>query len=280
MDTIINMSETIREKEDKDYSGYYWQWLCRCNMQIGAYLRVKKLYHGHLHYRDIMSAIDSVENFTDEYWGSDDTQSGMNCYEGAKWVLDFLRTMETYQLIIHSTDDEGLKNAWYRDYQNWYWTSEVLANYYYQVFLGGDSGSGSMSSMEVDGVSKGLCRLRRAWLMDDFYEMNGPKAISTIRYRNITMNDFETIKRRCLINRISSSDNQVQRNLDRERISDASDSLTHVLYRWIICREHIASDIVGKRQMPAFRHATQRIKWNVYCLLNNDMNVEKLMPKR
>ena len=36
MDTIISMSQVIREKNDKDYSGYYWQWLRDCNMQVGA----------------------------------------------------------------------------------------------------------------------------------------------------------------------------------------------------------------------------------------------------
>jgi hypothetical protein len=278
LDTIICMSETIRGKVDKDYSGYYWQWLCRCNMQIGIYLREKGLYHGNLHYRDISAAIDSVDHFAGLYLGSDMSQSGMNCYCGTKWVLDFLRTMEVYQIIIHACHDKEVKRAWYQDYQNWYWTSEVLSYYYYQVFLGGDQGSGTESPMDVAETSMSASKLHRMWLLNDNWVLNGRKSMPLIKYKDVTRRDFENMKKKQLKCLIYPSDDKIQQNLDRERITEASDSLSHVLFRWIECRNRIERTITDNKKAKIYHHATQRIKWNIYALLNNKMDADKLMP--
>lgn len=279
MDTIISMSQTIREKTDRDYSGCYWQWLRDCNIQMGVYLRTKGIYHGRLYYTDVTAALDSVDNFVNIYLGRDDSQSGMNVTAEVKWVIDYLRTEEVYQLILHRMVDADDRQAVYRDYQNWFWTTEVLANFYYQVIEGGDQGSGSMSSMDVAYASLSFSRMHRFWLQEELKQLHGQRSLIGKDYQKINRMDFEKEKKWYIRRETSNSDGDVQRKMDAERVAYASDSLIRVFYRWMDCRDSIENTIADKKRSRLFHKSTTRIKWYMYQLWRNRMDANKVMPE-
>jgi hypothetical protein len=278
MDTIVGMSQTIREKEDRDYSGYYWQWAKDCNRQIGIYLRKKGLYHGRLYLHDVEVAVDSVKHFVDEYTGYSMTQGDMNFDAGVNWDLSFLLTMQSYQQLLHARNDADYRCAIYRDYQHWYWTSEAVTQFYYQVIEGGDYGAGSIAPMEIAGISQDFCRLHRYWLDEELRVQKGMKRYKYIAYRDVSTNDLEREKKRYIRERIEYSDGDAARMMETNRITEASDSLIHVFGRWMTCRDSIESTIMDKSVRKMFHQSTRRIKWNMLMLWKNGMDSEKLIP--
>lgn len=276
MDSIISMSQAIREKTDPDYSGYYWQWMRSCNIQIGIYLREKGLYHGRLYIRDAFAALDSVDHFIDIFSGSDMSQAAMNETAEMKWVIDHLRTEETYQLLYYKMRDRHDRSAVYHDYQNWFWTTEAITNFYYQAIQGGDEGSGSMSSMELAYTALSISKLHRFWLNEELKVLEGKPTLIGNHYRKITGRDFEEEKKRYIQEGTKYDNDNAQRNIDKNRICNASDSLIHVFNRWMTYREHLDKTLKDKVVEKIFSNSTQRIRWNMYQLWQKHFDADKV----
>lgn len=277
MDTIVKMSQAIREKECGDYSRYYWKWLQDCNVQIGSYLRRMGRYHGLLYYSDMENALDSVDTFVDVFMGDATTQGDMNTYAEVCWVLDFLRTEEVYQLLMHNNSVQKYRNAVFRDFQYWFWTTEALSFFYYEVIEGGDEGSGTMAPMELAYMQRSISRLHRKGLLDDLRALYGKNPGVGKTYGTVTMRDFEMQKRKYVdeSNRFSLSKLERKRRVDRVVV--ASDSLIHEFGRWMAWRDSVESSIADEQKKMVLHRSTQRIRWNMYLLFKNDFEVSRIL---
>lgn len=279
MDTIVCMSEAIREKKNPDYSGFYWKWLRDCNMQIGRYLRVKGMYRGRLYASDTMAAIDSVDRFVDLYLSGHDTQGDMNACSGVHWVIQFLRTMEYYQLVYNRRSDAAYRRAVYRDYRHWFWTSETFSYFFYEVLQGGDQYSGTMSPGEVAWASNYFCLMQRYWLNEELKMLDGKKSRIMDRYQTVAATDFAKEKQRYMRREQRGWDDAFDKKREGARIAAACDSLTHVFDRWMCCRDNLELTIRDRQLSAAFHNSTRRIRWYMYQLWQKDMEVRSVMPE-
>lgn len=273
MDTIISMSQSIREKSDKDYSGYYWQWMRNCNVQIGIYLRKKGRYHRRLYVSDAFAALDSVNHFIDVVANYDISQLAMNETAEIKWVIDYLRTEEIYQLLCYKMRNTNDQAVVYQDYRNWFWTSEAINNFYYKVIQGGESGHGSMSPMDLAYAALSISVWHRSCLQEELNALNGKYTKIGGHYRDIIRQDFEKEKKRYIQESKKYASGDSQKCLDKKRIVDASDSLINVFSHWIVCRDSLGKTLKNKKYVKIFSNSTQRIKWNMYQLWQNNFSV-------